>query len=436
VAATAAAPPAERLLANRDFARLFAAQAASLVGSGVTSVALAAFAYQLAGRNATAVVGAALALRILAFVTLSPIAGVLADRVDRKRMLIAADLLRVSLLGAFPFVTAVWHVYGLIFAINAVTAFFTPAFEASIPALVGDRLYTRAVALSRVAVELEAIAGPLVAGVLIALVGVRWTFWFDGLTYLASALLVWRARVPRAPRPTSPFPWGEFVPQVTHGTRVLLREPALRQALVLHFAEAAAGAAAIVATVAYVRDVLGRGETSFALAMAAVGAGSSVTALVLARRGPGVDRRSAGGSSGSAGAREKLSEHLRFHHSASRTLLLGGALLALALLPGALVPPYAALLVLWAINGAGQALIAIPSVGLLARHTAPDERGRAYAAHFALTHLFWLLTYPAVGFLGRAVGTPWTFTIAGLTAAAATGLAATLAGPHRPHSVG
>src|SRR5215207_9414647 len=99
--------PPERLGANREFTRLFAAQVTSLVGSGVTSVALAAFAYELTGRNATAVVGTALALRILAFVTLSPIAGVLADRVDRKRMLVAADLLRVALLGAFPFVTAV-----------------------------------------------------------------------------------------------------------------------------------------------------------------------------------------------------------------------------------------------------------------------------------------------------------------------------------------
>src|SRR5215212_11779764 len=131
------------LAANRDFRRLFAAQATSLVGSGVTSVALAAFAYQLTGRNATAVVGTALALRILAFVTLSPIAGVLADRVDRKRMLIAADVLRVVLLGAFPFITAVWQIYVLIFSINAVTAFFTPTFEASIPEVVGQTFYTR-----------------------------------------------------------------------------------------------------------------------------------------------------------------------------------------------------------------------------------------------------------------------------------------------------
>ena len=82
----------ERLFANGNYLRLFAAQAASLLGSGVTSVALAVFAYQLTGSNATVVVGTALTLRILAFVLLSPIAGVVADRVDRKRMMVAADL--------------------------------------------------------------------------------------------------------------------------------------------------------------------------------------------------------------------------------------------------------------------------------------------------------------------------------------------------------
>jgi NRE family putative nickel resistance protein-like MFS transporter len=404
------------LFANRDFARLFTAQVTSLIGSGVTSVALAAFAYQLAGRDATAVVGTALALRILAFVTLSPVAGVLADRVDRKRMLVAADALRVLLLGTFPFITAVWQIYALIFAINAVTAFFTPTFEASIPEVVGERLYMRAIALSRVATDLEAIGGPLVAGLLIALVGVRWTFWFDALTYVASALLVWRARVPRAPRPTTPFPWGDFGSQVTHGTRLLVREPALRQALLLHLAEAAAGAAAIVATVVYVRDVLGRGETSFALAMAAVGVGSSVAAVLVTRRA------------------ERVAGHLDYHRWARRTLLFGGVLLTAALLPGALRPPYWVLLPLWALNGAGQALVAVPSVGLLAQHTDPAERGRAYAAHFALTHLFWLGTYPAVGFLGRAVGVPLTFTLAGGVTLLATLAAMLVRQEHRPHA--
>lgn len=413
------------LFANRNFVRLFSAQLASLLGSGVTSVALAAFAYDMAGSNATVVVGTALTLRILAFVTLSPLAGVLADRVDRKRMLVTADLLRVALLGFFPFVTTVWHVYALIFAINAVTAFFTPTFEATIPEVVGPRLYTRAVSLSRVAVDLEAAGGPLVAGLLIAWVGVRWTFWFDAGTYLVSALLVLASRVPSAPKPKDRFPWRDFVPQVTHGTRVLLREPALRQALVLHFAEAVAGAVAIVTTVVYVRDELNLGDSAFAWSMGALGAGSSIASIVLARRADGV--RGDGGA--------PMEEHLRYHRWARRTLLAGGMMLGVALLPGVMVPGLGVLLLLWALNGAGQALIGIPSLGLLADHTQPDERGRAYAAHFALTHLFWLFTYPAAGYLAREIGTPRTFTAAGVLCLVLALVAAAIRGGHRSHEL-
>ena len=65
------------------------------------------------------------------------------------------------------------------------------------------------------------------------------------------------------------------------------------------------------------------------------------------------------------------------------------------------------------VNGAGQALIAIPSSTLLAEHTIEGERGRAYAAHFALTHLFWLASYPAVGHAAANWGAPTTFTAAG-----------------------
>ena len=423
---TVGAPASRRLSGNRDFVRLFAAQLTSLVGSGVTSVALAVFAYQLSGRNATVVVGTALTLRILAFVTLSPIAGVVADRVDRKKLLVAADLSRVLLMGAFPFIRTVWQIYVMIFVLNAVTAFFTPTFESSIPEIVGASLYTRALAWSRVAVDVEAAGGPLIAGVLIALVGVRWTFWFDAVTYVVSAALVWRSRIPRPAPPATPFPCRELWTQVSHGTRVLLREPALRRALVLHFAEAAAGACAIVATIAYVHDVLGGGDTSFAMAMAALGVGSSLAALAASRRAErAVDR-----------AADPQSAHLRYHRWAAHAMLGGGALLAVALLPGVLRPGLVVLLGLWALNGAGQALIAVPSVGLLAAHTEPEERGRAYAAHFALTHLFWLVTYPAVGYLSRYAGSPRTFTLAGALIVLLAGISVLVGrGEHRRHAL-
>jgi MFS transporter, NRE family, putaive nickel resistance protein len=67
---------------------------------------------------------------------------------------------------------------------------------------------------------------------------------------------------------------------------------------------------------------------------------------------------------------------------------------------------------LWGLNGAGQALIAISSSTLLAEHTVAEERGRAYAAHFALTHACWLIMYPAVGHAAAKWGAPVTFTAA------------------------
>src|ERR671939_1816696 len=101
---------ATTLWRNRDFRLLFGAQVISLLGSGVTTVGLALFAYQLTGgTSATAVIGNALTLRILAFLLFSQPAGVIADRVSRKKILIAADVIRFGLLALFPLVTTVWQ---------------------------------------------------------------------------------------------------------------------------------------------------------------------------------------------------------------------------------------------------------------------------------------------------------------------------------------
>ncbi len=390
---------------NRDFRLLFGAQIISLLGSGVTTVGLALFAYQLTGGvSATAVIGNALTLRILAFLLFSQPAGVIADRVSRKKILIFADLVRFGLLTLFPFITAVWQIYALIFAINAVTAFFTPTFESSVPEVVGDEQYVKALSLSRVATDVEAVAAPALAGLLVALFGLRWVFWFDAFTYLVSASLVALVAMPHLKRSLPRISVRSFLTDLTTGTRILLREPSLRQALTLSIAEATAGAAAIVATVSYVRDVLGRGETTFAFVMAAVGLGSSLTAIVLGRATGGYEK----------GARDQSILHGRRHKWASRALLVGGLLLGLVLLPDILKPPLLIFSFLWILNGAGQALIAIPSSTLLAEHTIEGERGRAYAAHFALTHLFWLASYPAVGHAAAKWGSPLTFTGAGV----------------------
>ena len=405
------------LWSNRNYILLFSAQIISLLGSGVTTVGLALFAYQLTGGvSATAVIGNALFLRILAFLIFSQPAGVIADRLSRKKILILADVLRFGLLALFPFITEVWQVYLLIFLINAVTAFFTPTFEASIPEVVGDEHYVKALSYSRVAVDIEAVAAPAVAGLLIVWLGVRWVFWFDAITYLVSAMLVVFAVVPFVAKQVVPLSIRVFLSEIQTGTRILLREASLRQALILSFAEATAGAAAIVATVAYVRDELAKGDTAFAFVMAALGLGSTVAAILL---GSATGRYEQGSDT-------KTVLHNRRHIWTQRALVIGGTLLGLLLLPGVFIPPLFIFTALWFFNGAGQALIAIPSSTLLAEHADKAERGKAYAAHFALTHACWLVTYPAIGHAAARYGTPVTFTAAGIVCLVITAAALAL----------
>lgn len=419
-------PPQSRhsLFHNRNFSLLFSAQLISLAGSGATTVGLALFAHQLVGgSSAAAVIGNALMLRILAFLLFSQPAGVLADRANRKLMLILADLVRFALMALFPFVQSVWQVYLMIFLINAATAFFTPTYDATIPEVVGREQYVRALSLSRIAVDVEAVLGPAVAGLLVSLLGLNWLFWFDATTYLVSAALVAASVLPHIPKTSIRFSFKTFLGELTYGTRILLHQAVLRRALLLNLVEAIAGAAAIVATVVYVKDVLMLGETEFVLAMAGLGLGSTVTALFL------------GWVTGryESGAQKPSELHGRRHRWTERALLAGGVLLGLILLPGIQRPPFLLFACLWMLNGMGQALIALSSSTLLAEHTNETDRGKVYAAHFALTHMFWLITYPAIGHGVSSLEAPLTFTIAGVICLVIAMLAIVSRKPNHDH---
>ncbi|MGZ8188130.1 MAG: MFS transporter, partial [Methylosarcina sp.] len=136
------------LARNRNFRLLFASQVISLTGSGVTTVGLALFAHQLVGgESAAAVIGNALMLRILAFLMFSQPAGILADQIHRKTLLIFADLFRFGLMALFPFIQNVWQVYAMIFLINMATAFFTPIYDSTIPEVAGREHYVKALSL-------------------------------------------------------------------------------------------------------------------------------------------------------------------------------------------------------------------------------------------------------------------------------------------------
>ena len=70
---------------------------------------------------------------MVAYVAIAPLAGAIAHRLPRRASLVALDLARAALIGCLPFVTEIWQIYVLIFALNACSAVFTPTFQATIP---------------------------------------------------------------------------------------------------------------------------------------------------------------------------------------------------------------------------------------------------------------------------------------------------------------
>jgi MFS family permease len=225
-------------LRNRTFRHLFAAQLVALVGTGLTTVALGLLAWQLAGADAGLVLGTALAIKMIAYVTLAPVAAALAERLPRRAFLLALDLIRAGVVLFLPFVTEVWQVYVLIFVLQAASAGFTPAFQATIPdVLPGERDYTNALSLMRLTEDLEQLLSPILAAALLTVVSFPVLFGGTVAGFVLSALLVVTVALPmRAPAEEEQF-WAS----TTKGIRIYLATPRLRGLMVMELAVAAAG---------------------------------------------------------------------------------------------------------------------------------------------------------------------------------------------------
>lgn len=388
-------------LANPTYRRLFLAQVLSLLGTGLATVALGLLAYDLAGADAGAVLGTALAIKMVAYVAIAPVAGAYAARLPRRTFLVALDLLRAIVALLLPFVTEIWQVYVLIFVLQAGSAAFTPTFQATIPDVLPEEAeYTRALSLSRLAYDLEALASPAIAAALLGLVGFHWLFAGNALGFLASAALVLTLALP-SPKPaaTAAGPWG----RTTRGLRIYLATPRLRGLLALNLSVAAAGAMVIVNTVVLVRGGFGLGGREVAWTLAAYGAGSMAAALALPR----------------------LLDRILTDRAA---MLTGAAILSAGMLAGPFVGAWGALLPLWAVLGLGNGLALTPAGRLLRRSAQAEDRPAVFAAQFALSHACWLLTYPLAGWLAATAGTGTSF-LALAAVAALGGLAGVAAWP-------
>ena len=374
------------VLSNRTYLHLFSAQVIALFGTGLMTVALALLAYDLAGADAGAVLGTALAIKMVVYVTLSPVAAGLAARFPRRPYLVVLDLIRAGVAISLPFVDAVWQIYVLIALLQSASAAFTPAFQATIPDILPDEDdYTNALSLSRMAYDLENLLSPMIAAALIGLVGFHWLFSGTVAGFLLSAALVLTVTLPSPETAAIESP----LQRTLKGMRIYLRTPRLRGLLSLNLVIAASGAIVIVNTVVIVKSYLGLSDADLALAMAAYGGGSMIMAIAL----PGL-----------------------LSSISDRTIMLAAAaslpfwLFVFAGLYLAVPKPqlWPLLLVVWVLMGLGNSAVLVPSGRLLRNSAHAEDRPMVFAAQFALSHGCWLITYPLAGWLGSSASLPAT----------------------------
>ncbi len=277
--------PMFRSLSNVNY-RLFAGgQVISLTGTWGQRVAQDWLVLELSDNSGIAL-GVVTALQFLPVLLLSLWGGVLADRYDKRRMLIGVQSamgLLALLLGVLDLtgVVALWHVYALSFALGTVAALDVPVRQSFVSELVGPDELPNAVSLNSATFNGARIVGPAVAGLLIAGIGTGWVFVVNAVSYVAvitglvlmRADLLWRTERVRRGRG-----------QVREGVAYVRSRPELAVPIAMVAVIGTFGLNFQVTLALVAKQLFATGAGSFGLLISALAVGSLIGALVSARR--------------------------------------------------------------------------------------------------------------------------------------------------------
>jgi len=228
---TAATLPAQpspfAVLRNGRFVRLWTAQLVSTIGDALTSLAAGIIVYERTGSALS--VGLMLMATAVPALIFGLIAGVVVDRYDRKRIMIAADLIRAGLVFTIPFLvpgSVIW-LYVIVMLSASVTQFFAPANDSILPEIANEEELGAANAIMAIAQFGSTAVGFALAGLLATFNSIEAVFWIDSGTFLFSALMI--ATVKIAPLVVTELTTvREMIRNLTFGAKFIWRTPILR----------------------------------------------------------------------------------------------------------------------------------------------------------------------------------------------------------------
>ncbi len=345
--------------------------------------------------NNGAAVGATFAFRFLPVALFGLWGGAIADRFDRRNLLIVTQMIAALLAIALWLIVwqgrvAVWMVYALGVSLGFVIVIDEPARHAFVEEMVGPERVANAVALTSAVGNSARITGPALAGLLIGQVGVEWVFFLNGISFLAVVIALFAMDTRSLHKPLR----RAQRPSVREGIRYAWRIHAIRPTIIL---------VAVVGTLVYnfptflsliAQDTFGGGASLAGLLMAILGIGTVIGALFAAQRKPPTTRT-----------------------TIASAAMLGTALLIAVSLPGRL--PFELMLIP---VGVLAVFFGSSANAHLQSHSSQEYRGRVMAIYTSLTLGTTVIGGPFVGWICQT----WT-PRAGIATAGAVSLAAATA---------
>ena len=268
----------------RDFRLMWMGACASSTGTWMQKVAQSWLVLSISG--SPFLLGLDAFLGEIPIFLFSLVGGVVADRVERRRILLASQYLQMGCAFLLTVLIAtgvvqVWHILALSFTTGLAQAFGGPAYQALIPMLVDKEDLPNAIALNSIQFNLARVIGPVLAGLALAQLGAVWCFALNGVSFIAVIISLYRLSVKFIPVKTTET----MLTSMRQGIAFIRHQGAMEGLILLAFCMTALALPMITFLPVFAKDVFHGGPTVFTTLLACSGAGSITGALIVAGLG-------------------------------------------------------------------------------------------------------------------------------------------------------
>lgn len=282
-------------LRNRNFFLLWSGGLISMMGTWMLFAALPFYVYEVTG--SALATGSVLMALVAPGMLFGSVAGVFVDRWDRRRVLLAGNLVQAAIIPWLLLVDIrgwIWVVYVVIFLESTVNQFLIPAENALLPSLVDEVHLVSANSLNALNDNLARLVGAALGGILLGTVGFRNVVIIDAASYAAAAVLITFVVAPRLAGGAAALArgsrWQRVWEEWLDGLRLVAKEPLLRNLFIVVGVGLFGDAILSALLAVFAQDVAGFSATDYGWVLAARGIGGFLGALLIAQIGPRLSR--------------------------------------------------------------------------------------------------------------------------------------------------